>query len=334
MKTTLIFSVLMLAQSAFSHRVGNGGDHVRATYIQMGEAVLEYLNQTQEGQGLLADNGLSPARLQQTLDIEKIVVTDNQLIDNSGSVAEAIGAPDQVVLNKEAWFSHFEKLTDVYYLVFHEMLRSAGVNDDNYVISKYLYPFPAARKVASKVTPVVPLIAEDNLSQIFDIAKIAVNGSGCPVDLAGTKISVDEENNTLSISTRLYKTDSKGSRLIIRKNCALAIPVKLPAKKRIVISQIDIRGKVSLQVKSQTQVAFEAFLAGKTNSQKIKTIKPSNKPIDGRFQMRRTEVLKSTCGGQDILRLNSSLLTNAQGTKPESASINDTVVYLNIEDCI
>lgn len=332
--TSLIFCIFLAANNAFAHRVGNGGDHVRATYIQMGEAVLEYLNETQQGQKLVSDNGLSPSHLQSTLDIEKISVTDDLLRDNSGSVAEAIGVADSVTLNKEAWFSHFEKAADIYYLVFHEMLRSAAVNDDNYVISKYLFPFPVTRKIASKVTPVVALIADDNLSQIFAVSKVAVNGNGCPLDLAGTQVSVDEETNTLSVSTRHFRTDSNGTRQLLRKSCALAIPVKLPAKKRIVISQIDIRGKVSLQTKSQSQVSFEAFLAGKSNALKIKTMKALSKPLDGRFQMRRTEVLKSNCGGQDILRMNSALLTDAQGLKPESANVSETMVYLNLEDCI
>ncbi len=342
LKAAVLMGLLTITTSlpAFAHRVGNGGDHVRATFLQMGQAVIDYLQQTQEGAALVTNQKLKILDLQDTLDINKVAVSDDVLRDNSGSIVEALGIPDSIILQKSSWFSHFEKSTDIYYLVFHEMLRSAGVNDDNYIISKALLPFPSQRKIAAKVTPLIPLIEDDNISSLFDLAKVAVNGSGCPLQLSGTQTSFDSESNVLEITTRQYRNESSGTRVLARRSCSMAIPVKLPAKKRLVISQIDLRGKVDLQPKSQVQISFEAFLAGQSNSVKTKVIKSTqpNLGVNGTFQMRRTDLMKSNCGGNDIVRLNSSILSDLQGSgnanlKPEFSEVNSIQVFLTLEDC-
>jgi hypothetical protein len=338
--TVLFFiGTLLSNSSASAHRVGNGGDHIRASFIQMGQAVIEYLEETQEGAQIVSQNQLDLKVLNETLDIERISVSDDTLRDNSGSIVDALGEPDSITLQKTSWFNHLERSTDIYFLVFHEMLRSAGINDDNYIISKSLTPFPIARKVITKVTPVLPLIEEDNLSSIFDLSQLSVNGSGCPLQLAGTQSSFNSETNVLEILTRQYRNETLGSRVLQRRSCNLAIPIKLPAKKRLSISQIDIRGKVDIQSKSQTQISFEAFLAGQTNSAKTKTVSAKgSSSLNGRFQMRRTELMKSKCGGSDILRLNSALLSDHRGSgsataKPENSEVQSIHIFLNLEDC-
>ncbi len=329
---TLALSMMILSLTAEAHRVGNGGDHIRASYIQVGEAVMDYLRDTQAGSALVQKARLNLSDLEATLDIEKIAVVDSGLRDNSGSLVEAIGEPGSVQLQKEAWFNHFEKNHDVFYLVFHEMLRSASVNDDNYVISSAINPFPLSLRFPTKVVPVLPLIAEDVLTPVFDLKNVAVNGSGCSKNAMGTRVEFNEETNILQIETRNFKNELSKSKSLDRKACALAIPVKVPAKKQLVISQIDLRGKVDLLAKSQTQVSFEAFLAGTSNTQKSRVIKAANN-LKGRIQVRRTEVLKSTCGGSDTIRLNTALATTGNGLGLESSQLDEISLYLSLQDC-
>lgn len=332
MKKIILMSVMALSLTAQAHRVGNGGDHIRASFIQVGQAVIEFLTTTQQGAAIVKNAGLNVRALEDTLDIEQISVEDKTLRDNSGSIVEAIGEPNSIQLQKEAWFNHFEKNHDVFYLVFHEMLRSAAVNDDNYRISAALNPFPITLRFPTKVVPVLPLIKEDLLTPIFDLKKVAVNGSGCSQNLAGTRVEFNEETNILQIETRNFKNELSPSKKLDRKQCGLAIPVMLPAKKQLVISQIDLRGKVDLKAKSQTQIAFEAFLAGASNTQKVRLIKPQQ-DLKGRLQVRRTEVLKSTCGGSDIIRLSTSLLSNTNGLAIENAQLEETHLYMSLQDC-
>lgn len=332
MKKTILLALTALSLSAHAHRVGNGGDHIRASFIQVGEAVIDFLQDTQAGAAIVSREHLKISDLQAALDIEKISVSDESLRDNSGSIVEAIGEPGSIELQKEAWFNHFEKNHDVFYLVFHEMLRSASVDDDNYRISSALNPFPLSLRFPTKVIPVLPLIQEDLLTPIFDLKRVSVNGSGCSVNAAGTRVEFNEETNILQIETRNFKNELSRSKSLDRKNCGLAIPVNLPNKKRLVISQIDLRGKVDLLARSQTQISFEAFLAGNSNSLKTRTIKAQS-ALKGRVQVRRTEVLQSKCGGADIIRLNTALATTTNSLGLESSQLDEMSLYMSLQDC-
>ncbi len=326
---TILASPIALA----GHRVGNGGDHIRATFIRMGEAVISFLDTTEQGQALVKANNLDTKLLAETLDIEKISVTDDVLRDSSGSVVEAIGVPGHVDLNKESWFNHFEKSRDVYYFVFHEMLRSAGVNDDNYLISKGLQPFPTSLRIESKVVPTLPLIAQDNLSNVFDLQNVTLGGSGCGQNTP-TRVEFNYERNILEISTQNYRAEIDPSRGLDRKTCMLAIPVKVPKSKRLVISQIDLLGKIDIVGATSAQLKFEAFMASTSAVAKTRTFTTdSQAPLFGKTLTRRTEVLKTKCGTNDIVRLNSSALIKGQPTGFESLSVEQIALSLNLEDC-
>src|SRR5690606_11588726 len=96
-------------------------------------------------------HGLDIDRLRDLNSIDVIRVADGILIDNSGSKVEAIGEPGRIVLAGDLWMEHFERERDIYYLVLHELLRAADINDDNYIISGALNPFPQSRRVGTRL---------------------------------------------------------------------------------------------------------------------------------------------------------------------------------------
>ena len=63
------------------------------------------------------------------------------LIDSTGSVVDAIGIPDLVQLDQQRWEVLFSSTDNLYYLIFHEMLRSASYDDDNFKISFIINTF-------------------------------------------------------------------------------------------------------------------------------------------------------------------------------------------------
>jgi hypothetical protein len=328
---TALCSVFFLASYSQAHRLGNGGDHIRATYIKVGESVLDYLQTTKSGKDLLTKAKLNINNLQNSLDIEKITVVENVLHDNSGSVVEAIGAPGLVTLNQASWFDHFEKEHDVTYLIFHEMLRSVSVNDDNYVISKALNPFPKTLKIPTRVVPVLPLIDEDNLKNIFQLSKININGTGCPASAHDSEVEFNEEKNLLEVSFKKYVSETNLERSLVRTACSLALPIEVPAKKRLVIAQLDLLGRINHQAEAQTSLALEAFFPGVVNTPETRVISSSEAQV-GRFLMRKTNLLKSRCGGSDILRINTNqlMLGHAVG---ESSTIDEMSLSLKLESC-
>src|SRR5690606_31034096 len=117
------------APALSGHRLGNGGDHVRATFLRMGQATLSYLQETDSGAAIVAAHDLDLAALEETLSIDVIEAVDGILIDNGGSVVDAIGEPGKIKLTSDRWLEHFEGERDVYFLVFHEMLRAVGIDD-------------------------------------------------------------------------------------------------------------------------------------------------------------------------------------------------------------
>jgi hypothetical protein len=327
--TGLIFSPL--ARSAY--KVGNGGDYIRATYIKMGEAIINYLENTEKGQNLLKAKSINIATIAASLDISKIEVNEQLLRDNSGSVVEALGEPDKVILHKESWFNHFEKSRDIYFLVFHEMLRSAGINDDNYIISSEISPFPVSRRIDSKIVPSVPLISQDNLNGVFSLKDVTLGGTGCG-GKTQTHVEFDQEKNILDVSTQNFRAEIWDAKKNDRKSCQIAIPITLPKKKRLVISQMDLIGKVDITTTASAQVSFEAFLAGSKAPTKTRIFNQANLPLNGSVLTRRTEVLKSACGKSDIVRLNSNVQTSGESPKKiSSLTINRISLFLTLEDC-
>lgn len=138
----MIRALLLLAWSAMA--IGAPLD-VRVAFQRVGEADLRYLEATAAGRALVS-RGLPVDQLRAALASDRIVLVDGPLRDNGGSEVDAIGEPGRITLKEQAWRAHFTNGRDVYYLVFHEMLRSIGRNDDNYPWSEGLYPFPAHLK--------------------------------------------------------------------------------------------------------------------------------------------------------------------------------------------
>lgn len=330
-------------EKKLDHKVGNGGDYLRGQYFKVGRQVLNYLSETEAGQNLVSSQRLDLSHLESSLDIERVVVVNDLLIDNSGSVVDAIGVPNLVLLNASSWKEHFENSRNIYYLVFHEMLRSSSVNDDNYVISQALVNFPQALQVNTVLIPTAPLIDEDNLSSILQGSKIVTGGTGCANQRHRLFTDLNLANNDLEISLYDYIAKLANGSSLDRKSCSLSIPVNLPAGKKLVISLIDIQGNLeSSSVEgAQAKLSFEAFLAGSGQKAQVKTMRLTSGKRS--FLFRKTNTLSSTCGGESILRINSNIiLSRANAVRPnqlQAPSLNDIAqvkkikVSLSLEDC-
>jgi hypothetical protein len=330
-------------ENKLDHKVGNGGDYLRGQYFKVGRQVLNYLNDTEAGQKLVTSQRLDLSELESSLHVERVVVVNDLLIDNSGSVVDAIGVPNLVLLNAASWKEHFENSRNIYYLVFHEMLRSSAVNDDNYIISQALLSFPQALQVSTVLIPTAPLIDEDNLSTILKGSKIVTGGTGCANQKHRLFTDLNLASNDLEISLYDYVAKLSNGSALDRKSCSLNIPVNLPANKKLVISLIDIQGNLesSSTDGAQAKLTFEAFLAGSSQKAQIKTMHLTSGKRS--FLFRKTNTLSSTCGGESILRINSSIiLTRANSIKPtqlqvpvlnEIAQVKKIKVSLSLEDC-
>lgn len=163
--TIAAFSLVVHAGTGTS----NGGDDVRAQFILKGKEIILFLDQTPKGKKVSADYNLNLKSLEESLDIKKIQVVQGPLIDNSGSIVDAIGVPGFIKLDEKRWQALIGSKNDIYYLIFHEMLRSAAVNDDGYIISFKINPF-LQTTVPDKLSPSLPDMTFHGLS--YDKSKI------------------------------------------------------------------------------------------------------------------------------------------------------------------
>ena len=333
--------VCMFSSTGFSHGVGNGGDHIRATFMSLGHAVIQFLDESDAGIQLKEQYQLDSERLAKTLDISVIEVRDGVLLDNLGSVVDAIGVKDKIVLSRNPWADHFQNDRDVYFLVFHEMLRAVEINDDNYTISKSLRPFPLSRRIVTRLANVYPILGQTPLDQIIDAKRMTVQGTGCSQDTAGTFSDIDLERNMLSVYLRRF--DLPLTRILAgRKSCTILVPYKAPVGKRLVVSQMDFSAKVALSPNARAAIATDATFGSAAIGLRTKEfIAPSASiptVIQGRLFLRSNTSVSTGCEGSAGL-----LKIRAAGSiqKPEVASadlnflIGDSLaVSFVIEDCI
>lgn len=316
------------------HGVGTGGDYVRASFLSMGRAVIQYLDESDAGIELKQRFQLDSELLLKTLDINVVEVRSGILLDNLGSEVDALGTKDSIILSQDRWAAHLASDRDVYFLVFHEMLRAAGVNDDNYVISKSIQSFPSSRKIITRIGSLYPIVGDMPLDQIIDVRGILVAGSGCSSDVGSTLSDVDLERNILSVAFRRFDVPLI-KELSGRKACTVVIPVKAPVGKRLVISQFDFSAKILLSAGAQAGIATDASFGTTGVGVKVKDFRASV-PTQGRLFLRSSSAAVSKCDGTGQL-LKVRIAGSAQ--KPASAAelnqlIGDSLaVSFAIEDC-
>lgn len=332
----LVIALFVAGSARAGHKEGNGGDHVRSTFMKVGRVVLDYLTTSDAGQNLVKQYKLDIAELDKTLSIDTISVSEEALVDNGGAFVDALGEPGKVVLSQNRWVDHFEKDRDIYYLVFHEMLRSAKINDDNYVISKFLDPFPASLRIITRISTQFPILGEDSLVGVVDPKEIAINGSGCPLNRMGMVADLDFEKNQMDLVFRNYtlRLTSGEGLAVQKKSCGLAIPIRAPKGKRVVFSQVDMSAKTNLSSLAQSAMAIESFLPaipGKVYSKKLKM--SANQEATGRLLIRTNEVLKTDCGGQQTMRINSTAQLNVGDKGKSWLDVDRMTVSLKLEAC-
>lgn len=321
-------------------REGNGGDHVRGTFIRMGLAIIRYLQDTTEGVDLVKFNGLVPAELRAVLTIEKIKVVDGELKDNGGSIVDATGQRGEIKLRKDIWLDHFERERDVYYLVFHEMLRAVGVNDDNFIISKSIQPFPGTQRVTTRLTPVYPLIAEDLLQRFVPLRSAKISGSGCQTlnkgHIKGTYLDFDSERNIIELTPNEFTLTTRSPMQqgdVAEKNCSLTLPFAAVDGGRIVIAQLDINARVAIP--PSAYVRLNAYLSeGERRSAFAgRDIRGYREGNFGRMILRHADVYKSPCGKPARVQLDIRGISQSPTTQPSFLRVDRISLYLRRESC-
>lgn len=108
-------------------------------FIYTAQNIITELSNTTKGINY-GDQTISLEELSNVLNESSIEVQYTDLIDNSGSLVDALGTDHKVILSGTSWSEFMKAKKDIRLLVLHEILRMAKINDDNYVHSLRALP--------------------------------------------------------------------------------------------------------------------------------------------------------------------------------------------------
>lgn len=239
-----LFSVGMMfltVPSFAGKEAGNGGDHIRATFFQMGNAVVRYLRAHPNGLALVNYYKLDTNKLEGLLSPEFVTVVDGPLIDNTGSIVDERGVPNKIELERAEWREHVRQSNDMYYLVFHALLRGAGVPDDGYPISSKARPFPESFKIPRyEEMEFVPKGQNRAISQyVLDVENSNYQGNGCPSFGRSVDIGIETDTGIVRLDFYRLRTTTLPLSEGAVKTCKLSIQLKTPVGKRLVVSEFS-----------------------------------------------------------------------------------------------
>ncbi len=149
-------------------------------------------------------------------------------------------------------------------------------------------------------------------------------GTGCPAGSASVALSPDQ--TAVSILFDQYVAEAGGSRTIDRKNCNIAIPVKVPQGYSVSVFSIDYRGFTGLPSGARAQLGVEYFLAG--SGRGIRTSKSFYGPTASDYLKSDTlgmqAVVWSACGADTILRANTSMMVQTNSRREQALATVDS----------
>lgn len=158
-------------------------------------------------------------------------------------------------------------------------------------------------------------------------------GTGCPMGSASVSLSPDQKS--ISILFDQYVVEAGGSRAFDRKNCNVAIPVRVPNGYSISVIALDYRGFTGLPAGGRATLSVDYFLAGQGRG--TRTSKTFTGPTASDYlktdSLGLEAVVWSGCGANTILRANTTMLVQSNARREQalatvdSADINAGLVY-------
>ncbi len=206
---------------------GNGGDYVEGMFIREGNSVLNVLRTTPQGTKLVRTFHLNLQDLKDTLDANRIFVKNGPLYDNTGAEVDAVCNSGMLNLNRSRWMFIFNQPANrSRFMVFHEMLRSAGVGDDSYRISIYL----DAPLDILPPQPVLPLTGR------IDPSRVSIELLSQQTPLNEPRVRIDDSLGALELEIPQVFLKARDP---IPARYRFQIPIHVPAGEHIRLSQVQ-----------------------------------------------------------------------------------------------
>lgn len=152
----------------------------------------------------------------------------------------------------------------------------------------------------------------------------AYGGTGCPAGTASVSLSPD--NLSLSILFDQYVVEAGADKSFDRKNCNIAIPVRVPQGYSVSVFAIDYRGFIGIPSGGRAQLAVNYFLAG--DGAGIRTQKTFTGPLSSDYiksdSLGLQAIVWSGCGASTNLRANTTLLVQSNSRRQQAMATVDS----------
>ncbi|GAA0554583.1 DUF4360 domain-containing protein [Paractinoplanes ferrugineus] len=155
------------------------------------------------------------------------------------------------------------------------------------------------------------------------IKVVAANGSGCPLGSAQVTPARDGKAFTVTYSQFTAQVGVGTKPGDFRKNCQLALDVRVPQGYTYAVSRTDYRGFASIQRGANASLTAFTYFQG--DSRTGMTRYNFNGPTDGNWQRSKAVGISALsfrpCGGQRYLNINNELRVSAGSTANRAASL-------------
>lgn len=174
------------------------------------------------------------------------------------------------------------------------------------------------------LSALVFLFSAQAFAQGLVLGQPQYGGTGCPAGSASVALSPDQ--SALSILFDQYVVEAGGTKAFDRKNCNIAIPVKVPGGYSVSVIAIDYRGFTILPRQGRAQLSVDYFLAGDPRG--FRTSKSFFGPVTTDYvksdSLGVEAVVWSGCGADTILRANTSMLVQTNAAREQAMATVDS----------
>ncbi len=145
---------------------------------------------------------------------------------------------------------------------------------------------------------------------IIDV--VNANGSGCPDESKAITVAKDNKAFTITYAQYTAQVGPDATPLDFRKNCQLALDIRVPSGFTFAIATADYRGYASLQKGARAEQLASYYFQGYT--QTTRSSHPLRGPMDDNWQRTDHVGIASMnwlkCGDRRFLNINTELRVN------------------------
>ncbi|WP_430789986.1 DUF4360 domain-containing protein [Actinoplanes sp. G11-F43] len=157
-----------------------------------------------------------------------------------------------------------------------------------------------------------PAQAAPKPDKMMVIDVVSANGSGCPKGSAEITVSPDNTAFTVTYSKYTASVGPDAGPLDFRKNCQMALDIKVPSGFTFAIASADYRGYASLKPGARGQQIASYYFQG--HSHTTRSTHDFKGPFDDSWQRNDKVAIASTsflpCGERRYLNINTELRVN------------------------